>query len=66
MARKPFGEEPCGELAARTTMWLPAIAGAILLGPVGVLLGLAVSVSIIASSGSDIAPPAGGGQRPKG
>jgi len=64
MADKTLGEELRGELAAKATMWLPSIAGAILLGPVGVLLGLATSVSILAS-GSDSSPPSSGGQHPK-
>jgi hypothetical protein len=58
MATKTFGEELSGELAVKAIMWVPSIAGAILLGPLGVLFGLATSVAIVASV-SDSPPPSG-------
>ena len=64
MADRSFGEELAGELAGRAVIWGPSLAGAILLGPVGLLLGLAASAALVASS-SDSAPP-GGGQDPRG
>jgi hypothetical protein len=49
MVAKRFGEQVAGELAVKTVMWGPAIVGALLLGPVGALLGLVASVNIAAS-----------------
>ena len=60
MAGKSFGEEFRDELTGKAVMWGPAIAGAVLLGPVGIALGLAASVAVIASSdGSAHQPPSG-------
>jgi hypothetical protein len=58
MAAKSLGEQVAGELAGKAVMWGPAIAGALLLGPVGVLLGLVASANI-AASGSRSAVPDG-------
>jgi uncharacterized membrane protein len=55
MAGKSFGEEFRDELTGKAVMWGPAIAGAILLGPVGIALGLAASAAVIASGGDN--PP---------
>ena len=46
---------PAKELTAKAVMWGPPLLGAALLGPVGVVLGLATSVAIAVkiSSGSD-------------
>jgi hypothetical protein len=57
MTGRTFGEELRGELAGKTVMWAPAIAGAVLLGPVGILLGLVASVAIVASGSDNSAPP---------
>lgn len=57
MSQKSFGEEVAGELAAKTIMWGPAVAGAVLLGPVGVFLGLLASVTIVASASSSSEAP---------
>ena len=46
-------------MTGKAIVWGPAIAGAVLLGPVGILLGLVASVAIVAS-GSDSSPPPGG------
>jgi hypothetical protein len=59
MAVKSFGEEFGEEWAGKAIMWGPAIAGAILLGPVGIALGLAASVVVVASGGDN--PPLPGG-----
>jgi hypothetical protein len=64
MADKGFGEEFGGEMAGKAAIWGPAIAGAVLLGPVGILVGLVASVAIVAS-GSDGSPPPSGEERPK-
>jgi uncharacterized membrane protein len=55
MAGKGFGEEFGEEFAGKAVMWGPAIAGTVLLGPVGIVLGLAASVAIVASGGDN--PP---------
>ena len=65
MAGKSFGEELGGEMAGKAIMWGPAIAGAVLLGPVGVVLGLAASVAIVVSSCSDNPTMPSGGNPPK-
>jgi hypothetical protein len=65
MTGKSFGEELSGELAGKAIIWGPSIAGALLLGPFGILLGLAASVAILASDSSS-ASPAGGDQTPRG
>src|SRR6266851_4204210 len=39
IATKTFGEEVAQEFAGKTVMWGPAIAGGLLLGPVGFALG---------------------------
>ncbi len=57
MAGKSFSEEFGEEFAGKTIMWGPAIAGALLLGPVGIALGLAASVAVIASGGDNSPPP---------
>jgi hypothetical protein len=60
MAGKSFGEEFGEEFTGKAVMWGPAIAGAILLGPVGIALGLAASVAVIASGGDNPPQPSGG------
>ena len=57
MAAKSFGEEFIEELARKAIMWGPAVAGGLLMGPVGFVLGLATSVVIVASGGSNSPPP---------
>ena len=64
MAGKSFSEEFGEEFAGKAVMWGPAIAGAVLLGPVGIALGLAASVAIVASGG-DSPPQPPGGDPPK-
>ena len=60
MAGKSFGEELGGEMAGKAIMWGPAIAGAVLLGPVGVLLGLVASVAVVSSCSDNPTMPSGG------
>jgi hypothetical protein len=64
MPGKSFGEEFGGEMAGKAVIWGPAVAGAVLLGPVGILLGLVASVAFVAS-GSDSSPPPSGEGPPK-
>jgi len=59
MAGRTFGEELSGELAGKAVIWGPSIAGALLLGPFGVLLGLAASVAILASACENSPLPGG-------
>ncbi len=59
MAAKSFGEEFRDELTGKAVMWGPAIAGAVLLGPVGIALGLAASAAVIASGDNPPRPSDG-------
>jgi hypothetical protein len=58
-----FSEDLKKEMTGKAVMWGPAIAGAVLLGPVGFALGLATSVVLVVSGGSSDSPPANG-ERP--
>ncbi len=60
MARRNFGEDVAQELAGKALIWVPAIAGAVLLGPPGILLGLVTTGAIIASGNDNSTPPPGG------
>jgi len=53
MAAKTLGEAVATDLTVKAVIWGPSIAGAILLGPVGMLLGAAVSVALVASGGDN-------------
>jgi hypothetical protein len=53
MAAKTLGEAVATDLAVKAVIWGPSIAGAMLLGPVGLLLGAAVSVALVASGGDN-------------
>ena len=61
MSERSFGEEFSSELGkavvTKAVIWGPSIASVLLLGPVGLLLGLAASVAIVDSLPSDEAPP---------
>ncbi len=41
------------DLTVKAVIWGPSIAGAVLLGPVGLLVGAAVSVALVASGGDN-------------
>jgi len=62
MAKRSFAEEVGKELTIKAVVWGPAIAGGLLLGPVGLFAGLAASVIVLAS-GSGGSPPVGGDQK---
>ena len=58
MATQSFGDDFRDECAKRAIMWVPAIAGALVFGPVGIAAGIVASVVMVASgsggnSGSD-------------
>ena len=57
MARRSFGEDLAAELSVKAAVWGPAMAGTVLLGPLGILAGLAVSAVILTGGG-------GGNQSP--
>ena len=51
MARETLREAFAKDLAVKAVIWGPSIAGVMLLGPVGLLLGPAVFVALVASGG---------------
>jgi hypothetical protein len=53
MSAETLGEAVATDLAVKAVIWGPSIAGAILLGPVGLLVGAAVSVALVASGGDN-------------
>jgi hypothetical protein len=57
MAQRSFAEDVAVELGMKAAIWGPAIAGTVLLGPLGILAGLAVSAVILTGGG-------GGNQSP--
>lgn len=63
MAGKSFSEDLRNEVTGKAIVWGPAIAGAALLGPAGIVLGLLTSVAIVASDGSSDFPSSNG-ERP--
>ena len=65
MAAKTLGEAVATDLAVKAVIWGPSIAGVILLGPVGLLLGAAASVAILASGGDNSPQPSPGDQKRK-
>jgi hypothetical protein len=65
MAERTLGEAVATDLAVKAVIWGPSIAGAILLGPVGVLLGAAATVALVASGGDNSPPPAADNQKRK-
>ncbi|MGO9112509.1 MAG: hypothetical protein ACLP9L_25040 [Thermoguttaceae bacterium] len=64
MAERSLLEEAAGELIGKAVVWVPAIAGTIMLGPIGGVLGFAASVAIVGAA-SNSSPP-GGDQAPRG
>jgi hypothetical protein len=65
MAEKTLGEAVATDLAAKAVLWGPSIAGAILLGPVGLLLGPAALVAILATGGDNSSQPSSGDKKSK-
>jgi len=65
MAERTLGEAVATDLAVKAVIWGPSIAGAILLGPVGVLLGAAATVALVASGGDNSPQPSPGDKRSK-
>jgi hypothetical protein len=65
MAARTLGEAVATDLTVKAVIWGPSIAGAILLGPVGLLLGPAALVAILASGGDNSSQPSAGDQRRK-
>jgi hypothetical protein len=52
MSGKSFGEEYAGELVGKAATWGPAIAGGLLLGPVGIMVGIAATAAVVCSGSS--------------
>jgi hypothetical protein len=65
MAERTLGEAVATDLAVKAVIWGPSIAGAILLGPVGVLLGAAATVALVVSGGDNSSQPSAGDQKRK-
>ena len=65
MAARTLGEAVATDLTVKAVIWGPSIAGVILLGPVGLLLGAAASVAILASGGDNSSQPSSGDKRSK-
>ena len=65
MAERTLGEAVATDLAVKAVIWGPSIAGAILLGPVGVLLGAAATVALVASGGDKPSQPSADNQKRK-
>jgi hypothetical protein len=57
MAAKSFEQAVAQDLTSKAVMWGPAIAGGLLLGPIGGVLGVIASVVILASGSNDSSPP---------
>ena len=57
MTRRSFGEDQAAEPSAKAAVWGTAIAGTVLLGSVGILLGLVVSAAVLTSGGGPDQPP---------
>ena len=49
MNERTIGQEIARDAAGKAVMWIPAIASAVMLGPVGFFAGLVVSVAILAA-----------------
>lgn len=65
MAARTLREAVATDLAVKAVICGPSIAGLILLGPVGVLLGAAISVAIAASGGDNSPQQSSGDQGTK-
>ncbi len=62
MAARSFGDELARDLTVKAVIWVPSIVGVVLFGPVGLLLGPAALVALMASGGDNSPPPSAGDQ----
>jgi len=53
MARETLREAFAKDLAIKAVIWGPSIACAMVLGPIGLVLGAAASVAVLVASGGD-------------
>jgi hypothetical protein len=53
MAAQSLGQAVARNLGAKALIWGPCIAGTILLGPVGALLGAGLTIALVASGGDN-------------
>ena len=53
MTEKSYGREVVEELVRKAVVWGPPIAGGLLLGPVGVIIGVATTSAILGEGRSD-------------
>ena len=52
MTGKSLGQEMAEELGRKAVVWGPPLAGGLLLGPVGIVIGMATTVAIVCSGSS--------------
>jgi len=52
MTGKSYGQEVAEKLVRKAVVWGPPIAGGLLLGPVGVMIGVATTAAIVGSGSS--------------
>jgi hypothetical protein len=65
MARETLREAFAKDLAVKAVIWGPSIAGVMLFGPVGLLLGAVASVALVASGSDNLPQPSSRDQRNK-
>jgi hypothetical protein len=65
MATQSFGDDFRDECAKKAIMWVPAIAGDLAFGPVGIAAGIVASVVMVASGGGGTSSPPDGNQEGK-
>jgi hypothetical protein len=58
--KRTVKEELGGELAAKAVICGPAIAGAVVAGPVGLLVGAAIGIAALLYDTGSSTPPSGG------
>ena len=63
MAAQTLTEALATDLAVKAVIWGPSIAGVMLFGPVGLLLGAVASVALVASGGDNLPQPSSGESR---
>ena len=52
MSRKSFGQEFAEELIRKAVIWGPPVAGAMILGPAGIVVGAVAAAAIVGSGSS--------------